>query len=59
MTEEQAVIYKRNGRICHIILNRPHVINAFNRAMYEQFNKAIERFCQDDEIWVAIISPMQ
>ncbi len=55
MSNQAVVIYDRSDRIAHIILNRPEVINAFNRAMYEQFNAAIERFRDDDEAWVAII----
>ena len=56
MSEQSVVLYERSGRIGHIVLNRPHVINAFNRAMYEQFNTAVERFRDDNEAWVAIVS---
>lgn len=53
---QETVIYRREGKISHIVLNRPSVINAFNRAMYEGLNAAIDRFSKDDEAWVAIIS---
>ena len=53
---EDVVLYKLEGRIAHIVLNRPDVINAFNRAMYEQLNESINRFRDDDGAWVAIIS---
>ena len=53
---QETVIYRREGKISHIVLNRPGVINAFNRAMYEGLNAAIDRFSKDDEAWVAIIS---
>ena len=54
--EDEVVLYQTEGKICHIILNRPQVINAFNRAMYEQLNAALNRFRDDDKVWVAIIS---
>ena len=56
MSDETVVKYERDGRIARIILNRPEVINAFNRAMYLQFNDAIARFRDDEAAWVAIVS---
>ena len=52
----EPVIYRRKGKICHIALNRPKVINALNREMYDGLNRAVARFRDDDEAWVAILS---
>ncbi len=38
-----------------VTLNRPRVINAFNREMYALFNDAIEIFRDDAEAWVCVI----
>ncbi|MEM7117825.1 MAG: enoyl-CoA hydratase-related protein [Chloroflexota bacterium] len=53
---ENPVLYERQGRVALITLNRPRVINAFNRAMYVGFNEAIERFGKDEDVWVAIVN---
>ncbi len=55
MTEIPILTQKEN-HIVTITLNRPHRINAFNRAMYLQLNAAIEAFRDDDDAWVAIIT---
>lgn len=53
---ENAVLYEQQGKVALITLNRPRVINAFNRAMYVGVNAALERFRDDNEAWVAIIT---
>ena len=53
---QTSILYERRDRVALITLNRPQVINAFNRAMYLQFNEAVERFRDDDEAWGAIVT---
>jgi enoyl-CoA hydratase/carnithine racemase len=54
--EDELVIYRRDGRIAHIIFNRPEQRNAVSIEMAAQLAKALERFDFDDEAWIAIIS---
>ncbi len=50
------VEYELDDHIARITLNRPESLNAFNREMYEDFNSAAERFRDDAEAWVAIVT---
>ena len=52
---ETAILYEKQGKISLITLNRPHTINAFNYAMTDQLNEALDRFAADNDAWVAII----
>ncbi|MEM7347437.1 MAG: enoyl-CoA hydratase-related protein [Chloroflexota bacterium] len=51
-----SILYERRARVALITLNRPQVINAFNRDMYLSFNEAMETFRDDDDAWVAVIT---
>ena len=51
----ESILYERRDRVAIVTLNRPQVINAFNREMYSRFNAAIERFRDDDKAWVCVI----
>jgi len=50
------VIYEKKGHIAHITLNRPEVLNAFNRAMHEKLREAWLDFREDNDLWVVVIS---
>jgi enoyl-CoA hydratase/carnithine racemase len=50
------VIYEVRGQIVHIRLDRPKALNAFDTAMFADYNAAIERFRDDDGVRVAIVS---
>ncbi len=51
-----AVLYEKRDRIAFITLNRPKVLNAFNREMHEQLREAWLDFREDDDVWVAVVS---
>jgi len=51
----ESILYERRDRVAIVTLNRPRVINAFNREMYALFNAAIERFRDDDDAWVCVV----
>jgi enoyl-CoA hydratase/carnithine racemase len=53
---EAPVLYERDGKIAHIRLNRPHKLNAFTDDSVIALRDAWERFDEDDEAWVAIVS---
>jgi enoyl-CoA hydratase/carnithine racemase len=52
----EAVEYRREGRICYITLNRPHVLNAANFQLLNDLRDALQEFDRDEDAWVAILS---
>lgn len=55
MSAQERVLYKRRGHVAIITLNRPDVLNAFDRYMYDGVNLALSRFRDDDSARVAIL----
>jgi enoyl-CoA hydratase/carnithine racemase len=51
-----AVLYEKRDRIAFITLNRPEVLNAFNREMHQQLREAWLDFREDDNVWVAVVT---
>ena len=51
-----AVLYETRDRIAFITLNRPEVLNAFNREMHQQLREAWLAFREDDDVWVAVVT---
>lgn len=49
------VLFQVVGRVAVISLNRPERLNAFDATMYKAINQALEAFCDNDELWVAVI----
>ncbi|MDR3561328.1 MAG: enoyl-CoA hydratase/isomerase family protein [Negativicutes bacterium] len=54
--EESVVLYEKIGRVARIWLNRPKAINALTAELIQQLKDAIDRFSDDDEARVAILS---
>ena len=52
-----AVLREKRDRIAFITLNRPQVLNAFDREMHRQLREAWRDFRQDDDVWVAVVAP--
>jgi enoyl-CoA hydratase/carnithine racemase len=50
------VLYERDGNVATITYNRPEVLNAINGALRVDLNAAWERFRDDEEAWVAIVT---
>ena len=50
------VRYERDGHVATITYNRPEVLNAINGALRQDLNAAWERFRDDTEAWVAIVT---
>jgi E-phenylitaconyl-CoA hydratase len=50
------VIYEKRERIAHITLNRPEVLNAFNRDMHRRLREVWLDFREDNDVWVALIT---
>jgi len=51
-----AVLYEKRERIACITLNRPEVLNAFNRDMHRELREAWLAFREDEEAWVAVVT---
>jgi E-phenylitaconyl-CoA hydratase len=50
------VLYKKEGHIAHIRLNRPESRNAINRPLVRELAKIWVDFRDDGDLWVAILS---
>ena len=50
------ILYEKKGKIAHITLNRPQILNALNDTMAEELNDAWFQFDTDPEAHVAILS---
>lgn len=53
--DETPVRYERTGRVVHIVLNRPQVLNAFSDESILTLRDCLRRFDRDDDAWVAIL----
>lgn len=53
--ETDPICYSKNGRIAHIVLNRPQVINAYNMEMRDELYQALEAVRDDSDVLVAIL----
>ena len=52
----ETVLYRKQGAICHITLNRPQKLNAASDQLVEEVNDALFEFDADPELQVAILS---
>ncbi|MGH9013091.1 MAG: enoyl-CoA hydratase/isomerase family protein [Acidimicrobiia bacterium] len=50
------VLYERDGHVATITYNRPAVLNAINGELRQDMNAAWERFRDDEEAWVGIVT---
>jgi enoyl-CoA hydratase/carnithine racemase len=47
---------RKEGRIAHIVINRPEAMNALNAEVFRGLHDAMEDFRDNDELWVAILT---
>jgi enoyl-CoA hydratase/carnithine racemase len=52
----ETILYEKKGRIAHITLNRPRILNAYNDTMGDELLQAHRDFDQDEALHVLIIS---
>src|SRR2546427_9191836 len=50
------ILYEKKGKIAHITLNRPQILNAYNDTMGDELLHAHREFDQDDDLHVLILS---
>ena len=48
--------YEKRDKIAYITIDRPHVMNAMNREVFNDLADAINEVDQDPDVWVAIVS---
>jgi len=48
---------RKEGRIAHIVINRPDAMNALNAEVFRGLRDAMEDFRDNDSLWVAILPP--
>jgi enoyl-CoA hydratase/carnithine racemase len=56
MTAEKTVLYRKEGRIARIILNRPEVLNAEDMTFLADLTEAVHTLRDDPEVRVAIVT---
>lgn len=49
-------MYRKNGHVATVILNRPAVLNAMDLRMHEELADVWDDFNNDDDLWVAVLS---
>ena len=50
------VLYRKQGHVAHVTLNRPEVLNAMDLRMHEELAAVWDDFAADEELWVAVLS---
>jgi enoyl-CoA hydratase/carnithine racemase len=56
MSSEPCVAYELDGHVATITYNRPDALNTINGAMRRDLNAAFERFRDEEDAWVAIVT---
>ncbi len=56
MSEPSSVLYRRDGAVAIITLNRPERLNAMDQAMLVDVNEAVDRAEADDEVRAIIVT---
>ena len=44
------IVYEKKGKIAHITLNRPQILNAYNDTMGDELLHAYREFDQDEDL---------
>jgi len=55
MSTQERVLYETRGHVAVITLNRPAVLNAFDRDMYDGVNHALQLFRDDSTAYVGVL----
>ncbi|GAA4239882.1 enoyl-CoA hydratase-related protein [Actinomadura meridiana] len=54
--ERSRVRYEKRGRVAHITLDRPEVLNAMDLRMHAELAEIWDDFDADDDIWVGVLT---
>lgn len=50
------VLYEKRGRVAHVTLNRPKVLNAMNSQMHQELARVWDDFEGDSDLWIAVLT---
>jgi len=50
------LLYEKKDKIVTITINRPERMNAFSQELHKMFDEAFQRFNDDEDAWVAIVT---
>ena len=56
MSEEEEVKFEVQGRIAIFTLNRPKALNAVSSELSEKFEKLLDSFEANDDLWIGIVA---
>lgn len=56
MTPTKTVYLERDGRVAHLVMNRPDVLNAQNWQMMQEFHAALDEVEQASDIRAVIVT---
>lgn len=51
----QTVLVEREGRVAHLILNRPEVLNAIDNTLASELGAACDTLAADSDVWVVVL----
>lgn len=51
----QHTLLRVEGRVLHVVLNRPHVLNALHPPAHFELAEIFDAFADDAELWIAVI----
>jgi enoyl-CoA hydratase/carnithine racemase len=56
VSDFETILYEVRDRVAWVTLNRPDVLNAFNRRMEEELSSAWQRIMRDDDVRCAVVT---
>ena len=56
MTDYEFCTLERDGRLLHVTLNRPDVMNALHPPAHFELARAFDEFADDPDLWIAIVT---
>lgn len=51
----QHALLRVEGRVLHVVLNRPHVLNALHPSAHFELAEIFDAFADDADLWIAVI----
>ena len=55
MSDNQDILFGRDGGVATVLLNRPQALNAFTLGMYRRFDPALRAWAEDPEVYAVVI----
>jgi enoyl-CoA hydratase len=55
VSDNQDILFGRDGGVATVLLNRPQALNAFTLGMYRRFDPALRAWAEDPEVYAVVI----